>query len=135
MAIKKVATTLSYQTQKEIASRVMLFTRTVREIAPTIEAPEPSVAVDFGAIIHPIAITYELDETSKKVGIYESEILKEFEVSQARLMALFMIEVTLKDGTPSTVGSIISNFADQLIHEQVGIDPTDEVTTQHINMG
>lgn len=124
MSIQESLQTLTYALREEIASRVMLFTRTVED--------SPLCPAKYGATIHPFSITYELDAEGNKLGIYETKVLKEFDVTEAQLMGLFGIQVTLADGTVSYVGEVISNFADQLIAANLQSKGT--ITTQHIDI-
>jgi len=123
MAIQKEVQTVTYSLREEIASRVLLLTRTIKE--------DP-IRVEFGVTIHPSSIIYKVDAEGNKIGIYKTTLLKEFDVSDAQLMGLFGIQITLGDGTVSYIGEVLSNFADQLIASNLG--STDIITTQHIDI-
>lgn len=128
MSIEKQTLTKQFVIKPEIASRVMLFFRNIKDNG------DGTVSKTFSAVIHPKKIMYELNELNEPTAIYEEENLPEFEVSHEQLMKLFTIPVTLTDGTQTYVGEVISNFADQLIAKQIGLDPTDSITTQHIDL-
>lgn len=128
MAIEKLTRTKQYVLKPEIASRVMLFFRHV------VDNGDGTISKTYTAVIHPKKIEYELNELNEQIGIYEESNLPEFEVSHEQLMTLFTVPVTLTDGTQTYVGEIISNFADQLIAKKIGLEETDSITTQHIDL-
>ena len=128
MAIQKPDQIMTYTLREEIASRVMLLTRTV------VDNHDGTISTIYGAVIHPLSITYEVDNGGNKTGIYEDKIMSEFQVPTERLMQLFSTRVTLVDGTVSYIGEVLSNFADQLIAEVIGASKEDVITTQHIDI-
>lgn len=125
MGIEKQTQVLQYSLKEEIASRSMVITRTVTS---------NPINVTFSAIIYPHSTTYELDADNKKVDIYEEKDLGPIFLSPDQVMSLFTIPVTLKDGTQSYIGEVIANFADQIIANHVGMEASDVINTQNIDI-
>ena len=127
MAVKKPKQQKVYELVDEIASRSLVLLREVRKT-------ESGINVAFDATIHPKKITYEVDAEGNKIDIYEECDLPTIAVTPQQLMGLFAIQVTLKDGTVSYIGEVLSNFADQLIALNIGATQDDVITTQHIDI-
>lgn len=128
MAIQKPTQTHQYELQEEIASRVLLLNRDV------VDNGNGSVSTVFGATVYPKSITYELDAQGNKTGIYESNELGAVSISFEELMSLFAIQVTLKDGTVSAIGEVLSSFIDQILASKLGLVQDITITTQPIDI-
>ena len=126
MAIQQPIQTQTFNLQNEVASKLIMLTREVRD------NNNGTVSVSFGGAIHPRSITYELDADGNKTGIYESYDIDGIVIDESQLMQLFGIKVTLADGTVSYIGEVISNFTDQIICQRVPDPGT--ITTQNIDI-
>lgn len=126
MAIQQPKVTTSYDLQEEVASRVIRLTRDV------VDNKDKTITTNFGSVIHPHWINYELDTDGNRTGIYEEKDLDTIDVPSDKLMQLFGIRVTFADGTISYVGEVLSNFVDQIISDTIP-DPGN-ITTQHLDI-
>jgi len=126
MAVQQATQTLSTILLPETASRVILLTREV------IDNKDGSVKVNFGATVHPTTTVYEVDGDAKPIAVYESVDLPSFDVSQEQLASLFGVQVTLVDGTVTSLENLFANWADQIIKAKLGLDGA--INTQMINL-
>lgn len=115
MAIQQPTQVLSTTLLPELSSRVVLLTRT------EIDNGNGSCSVKFGATVHPVLTTFEVDVDSKPTAIYETKNFDAFDMSDEQFDILFGLRVTLADGTVSTMGEVISNLTDQFIAQNVNI--------------
>ena len=128
MAIQEPLQSVVVKLLPETASRVISIKRTV------IDNGDKTISVFEGATIHATLTTYEVDSNNNPTAIYDSVDFPSFDLADAQMVAIFGIQVTLADGTVSSIGEVISNATDQIIAAQFGLENCGEITTQHINL-
>jgi hypothetical protein len=126
MAIQQALQTVSKTLLPEYTSRVILLTRDV------VDDGAGKVTTNFGATVHPVAITYSVDASGNPTAVDSRTDYSAFDVDAVQLAKLFDMAVTLADGTVSTIGEVLSNFTDQIIVAKMGIEGT--ITTKHVNI-
>jgi hypothetical protein len=114
MAIENAPEQIALNLKKEVAATSVVLGRLVQKNPETgaIEVIYP-VTINYGFV------TYELDAEGNKTDVYGAGDMGSFRLPPEELQALWMIPVTLEDGTQTVLAEVIANATDAAIQSRL----------------